>query len=35
MTDFIINLIASFFLTNGVIFTVVFTAILCKEEFSK
>jgi hypothetical protein len=35
MTDFIINLVAGFVFTNGVIFSVVFTAILCKEEFSK
>ena len=35
MTDFIINLVTSFVVTNGVIFTVIFTVILCKEEFSK
>ena len=35
MSEFIINLVTAFVVTNGVVFTVVFIGILCKEEFSK
>ena len=35
MSDTIINLATAFFAANGVIFTIIFMAMLCREEFGK
>lgn len=35
MSDTIINIAAAFVAANGVIFTIIFTAMLCREEFGK
>lgn len=35
MIDTIINLAAAIFAANGVIFTIIFMTMLCREEFGK